>query len=106
MLQGQASGQPAPRGPVQQPPLEKVELVYSLDGVGVLPSGCGQVSSPTGPPANLSMTLPSRWWSSWSRPRGAPFQLGRASLACAQAILPSAITGAAQFITAIRGRND
>ena len=42
MLRGQASGQPAPRGPVQQPSLEKGGLVYSLDGVGVLPAGCGQ----------------------------------------------------------------
>src|SRR5262249_58309526 len=42
MLRGQVSGLPAPRGPVQQPSLEKGGLVYSLDGVGVLPAGCGQ----------------------------------------------------------------
>ena len=92
MLRGQASGQPAPRGPVQQPSLEKGGLVYSLDGVGVLPAGCGQGIQSHRATGALVYDASQPLVVKLVQTQGSPLQLGRASLACSQAILPSAIT--------------
>jgi len=74
---GQASRQPALRGPVQKPSLEKVGLVYILDGVGILPSGCGQGIQPHGATEEPVYDTPQRLVVNLVQTQGIHLQLGQ-----------------------------
>ena len=73
----QASRQPAPRGPVQKPSLEKGGLVSILDGVGILPSGCGQGIQPHRATGDLVYDAPQQLVVHLVQTQGIHLQLGQ-----------------------------